>query len=125
MGTEVMKVRFPDGKIRLGWYNNTSDLGSPLLVDTMNEWLQGYPKVEPAPTDEDPVAVHVSIQYGNGTHGWMLARGGHLLEYAHYITIPAGYSDEDPTLKMIQDGVPPWAEDPNEEKKADPPTAGT
>lgn len=114
MGTEIMKVRFPDGKIRLGWYQNTSDIGSPELVDTYEEWLEGKPEVDLDSIEDEPVAVHVSIEYGGGTHGWMLARGGHLIEHAHYIYLCAGWTKEDPpTLKLCQDGVPDWAEEPS------------
>jgi len=106
MSTSKMLVRFPDGVVKYGCYQNTSDVGSPFLVDNPED----RNNIEELPSRGELVIVDIYIPYGNGTYGKFTARGGHLTDYVSYIHQPIGFGkDRPPNMLGIQDGKPDWA----------------
>ncbi len=111
MGMSTMLVRFPDGSVKFGSYQNTADIGNPFLGDNIDEAREMYRQSSDVtlPTEGDTIEVEVYISYGGGTHGKMDARGGHLTNHAYYVTQCGGWgADLPPTMRDIQDGEPDW-----------------
>lgn len=113
MGMSRMMVRFPDGSVKFGSYQNTADIGSPWLGDTPEEaellYRRSHGESAMLPTEGDLVEVELYIPYGGGTHGKMDARGGHLTEHAYYVYQCGGWGvDLPPTMRDIQKGEPNW-----------------
>lgn len=109
MGNTLMQVRFPDGTVKFGTYQNTADIGSPFLVDDIDDWNSDRSHFIDLPSHGEIVDVEVAIDYGGGTRGTMKARGGHLTEHAYYVTQCGGWGkDLSPTMQDVQDGLPDW-----------------
>lgn len=109
MGTSMMLVRFPDGSIKFGSYQNTADVGLPWLAATSEEAraLRSSDGTGRLPTDGETVDVEVFVDYGGGFWGRMKARGGHLTEGARPIDLSR---DHPATLTDYHDGTPDWLE---------------
>ena len=122
MGTSMMVVRFPGGRIKFGAYQNTSDIGSPWLADTavnlralIGRGCAGLPKDGPI------VEVDIYCTYGGGFSGRTKARGGHLVEHARFWPLWCGWEDLPANVTDYhEDGVPMWAADAMRELSGKP-----
>lgn len=103
MSSASLAVRFPNGDIRYGVYNGTSDLARPALHETPEEaWEHRHDPwpqlaIEEAASEAEP--VEVATNYGNGF--WWTG------SMATRELITSGYSPFD-EAEEEHDGLPDW-----------------
>lgn len=97
-----MAVRFPNGDIRYGTYNGTSDIARPALYDTIEEaWEHRHDPWPQLAIDEagEGEPVEICTNYGDG-YWWTGSR-------ATREVIVSGYSPFDDADEE-HDGIPDW-----------------
>jgi len=104
MGLSTMIVRFPDGAIRFGCYQDTADVPYQRLFDELPSPLPpGALDGEPEGNSGEEVEVAIYCNYGGGFHWEGRARGLWLTD--------TGMDPETWDLRGMEHGEPAWLPD--------------
>ncbi len=114
MGIAMMQVRFPNGTVKYGSYQDTADVGSQWLTDDPNRYREmGVPECPMSINrnfHEPDVEVEVAVDYGGGFWGKSQSCFGHMLAHVLFYEQGGGgfCADIPANVTDIKDGLPDW-----------------
>jgi len=100
MGVSRLFVRFPDGVIRFGSYQDTADVPYSGLVDDLTDVAEVLKMIPPSDIHVGDVEVEIYCDYGGGFYWKGMALNNWLTD--------TGYSLDERFVGGHTDGAPEW-----------------